>query len=132
MFRYRELDVVQHWIDEAEVGNYDIDWVEGCLAEMATYVLAGELALGEVLAGDLPRPEFPDALRQVAPDAGGPARPSRSISLIRPRGTTTLSRARGLLAKAAIEVAEAAFAERGEWVLTEEGHRARGRTRRAC
>ena len=119
--RYRELDVVQDWIDEAEVGNYDIDRVEGSLAGMATYVLAGELALGEVLAGDLPRPEFPDALRQVAP---GRWRASAAISL-NIAETAALHHdvvsCAGLLAKAAIEVAQAAFAERGEWVLTEQG-----------
>ena len=32
-------------------------------------VLAGELALGRVLAGDLPRPGFPPKLRQTAPAA---------------------------------------------------------------
>src|ERR671915_1915693 len=64
---YRDLDVVQHWIDEAEAGRYEVDQVEGYLAGMATYVLAGELALAELLVGDLPRPGFPDALRQAAP-----------------------------------------------------------------
>src|SRR5919108_5875924 len=64
---YRNMDFVQHWIDEAEVGRYDVDRVEGYLAGMASYVLAGELSLADVLAGDLPRPEFPDALCKVAP-----------------------------------------------------------------
>ena len=66
---YRDLDVVQHWLDEAEAGRYEVDQVEGYLAGMATYVLAGELALAELLAGELPRPGFPDALRQAAPGA---------------------------------------------------------------
>jgi len=86
---------------------------------MATYVLAGELALGEVLTGDLPRPQFPDALRQVAP---GRWHASAAFSL----AITETAAAHhdvvscvGLLAKAAIEVAQAAFAERGDWVLTE-------------
>jgi GNAT superfamily N-acetyltransferase len=39
------------------------------VAGIATYVLAGELALGKVLAGDLPRPGFPQKLRQTAPTA---------------------------------------------------------------
>ena len=39
------------------------------MAGIATHVLAGELALGRVLAGDLPRPEFPPRLRQTAPEA---------------------------------------------------------------
>jgi predicted nucleotidyltransferase len=64
---YRDLDVVRHWIEEAEAGRYEVDRVEGHLAGMATYVLAGELARAEVLAGELPRPEFPGPLRQVAP-----------------------------------------------------------------
>jgi hypothetical protein len=64
---YRDLDVVQHWLDEGETGRYEIDQVEGYLAGMATYVLAGELALAELLAGELPRPGFPDAFRHAAP-----------------------------------------------------------------
>ena len=39
------------------------------MAGIATYVLAGELALGRVLAGELPRPGFPPRLRQTAPQA---------------------------------------------------------------
>ena len=118
---YRDLDVVQRWVDEAEAGSYEVDRVEGYLAGMATYLLAGELALAEVLAGDLPRREFPDALRQVAPERW---RASAAFSLAI-AGTAAAHRdvvsCAGLLAKAAIEVAQAALAERGEWVLTEKG-----------
>ena len=39
------------------------------MAGIATYVLAGEMALGRVLAGDLPRPAFPPKLRETAPGA---------------------------------------------------------------
>jgi hypothetical protein len=60
---YRDLDVVQHWLEEAEAGRYEVEQVDGYLAGMATYVLAGELAVAELLAGELPRPGFPDALR---------------------------------------------------------------------
>ncbi len=101
--------------------RYEVDQVEGYLAGMATYVLAGELALAEVLAGELPRPEFPAALRQVAP---GRWHDSAAFSL----ATADTAAARhdvvscaGLLAKAAIEVAQAAQAERGEWTLNEKG-----------
>jgi hypothetical protein len=119
--RYRELDIVQHWIDETEDGNYEVDRVEGYVVGMATYVLAGELALGEVLAGGLPRPQFPDALRQVAP---GRWRASAAFSLAIAETAAAhhdVVSCVGLLAKAAIEAAQAAFAERGEWVLTEKG-----------
>ena len=116
---YRDLDVVQHWIDEAEAGRYEVDQVEGYLAGMATYVLAGELALAERLAGELPRPGFPDAIRQAAP---GRWRRSAGFSLA--IADTAAARhdvvsCAGLLAKAAIEAAQAALAERGEWALTE-------------
>jgi predicted nucleotidyltransferase len=53
---YRDLDFVQQWIAEAEAGRFERDRVEGYLAGMATCVLVGELALAEVLAGELPRP----------------------------------------------------------------------------
>jgi hypothetical protein len=66
---YRDLGVVQHWLDEAEAGRHEVDLVEGYVAGIASYVLAGELALAELLAGELPRPGFPDALRRPRPDA---------------------------------------------------------------
>jgi Nucleotidyltransferase domain len=118
---YRDLDVVRHWIDEAEAGRYEVDRVEGYLAGMATYVLVGELAQAEVLAGELPRPEFPDALRQVAR-----ARWRRSAALSLAVADAAAARhdvvsCAGLLAKAAVEVAQAALAERGDWALTEKG-----------
>src|SRR5918992_1239394 len=111
---YRDLDVVQHWLDEAEAGRYEVDQVEGYLAGMATYVLAGELALAELLAGELPRPGFPDALRQVA---AGRWRRSAGFSLA--LADTAAARhdvvsCAGLLAKAAIEAAQAGAGRRGE------------------
>jgi hypothetical protein len=39
----------------------------GYVAGIATYVLAGELAVNEVLEGELPKPLFPDLLRETAP-----------------------------------------------------------------
>jgi hypothetical protein len=116
---YRDVDVVRHWLDEADAGKYEVDRVEGYLAGMATYVLPGELAMAELLAGELPRPGFPDALRQAAP---GRWRRSAGFSLA--IAETAAARhdvvsCAGLLAKAAIEAAQAALAERGEWALNE-------------
>jgi hypothetical protein len=78
---------------------------------MASYVLVGELALGEVLAGALPRPEFPDALRQVAPARWR----RRAASSLAERHDVVACA--GLLAKAA----QAALAGRGEWALNDQG-----------
>jgi hypothetical protein len=53
---YRDLDAVGCWLEQAQAGSYEVDRVEGYLAGMTSYVLVGELALAEVLAGELPRP----------------------------------------------------------------------------
>jgi predicted nucleotidyltransferase len=116
---YRDLDFVQRWIAEAEAGRFERDRVEGYLAGMATYVLVGELALAEVLAGELPRPAFPQALRDAAARRW---RASAAFSLA--IADTAAERhdvvsCSGLLAKAAVEAAQGALAERGEWALTE-------------
>jgi hypothetical protein len=66
---YRDLDEVVRWTVAAEAGEFEILREVGYVAGIATYVLAGELALGRVLAGDLPRPGFPPRLRQTAPRA---------------------------------------------------------------
>jgi hypothetical protein len=119
--RYRDLDVVRHWLEEAKAGRYEVDRVEGYVAGMATYALAGELALAEVLAGELPRPGFPDSLRQAAP---GRWRRSAGFSLATADAAAErhdVVSCAGLLARAAIEAAQAALAERGEWALNEKG-----------
>lgn len=64
---YRDLDEVLRWTHEAEAGRFEVRREVGYVAGIATYVLTGELALGRVLHGELPRPGFPDALRTTAP-----------------------------------------------------------------
>jgi predicted nucleotidyltransferase len=116
---YRDLDFVQHWIDEAEEGRYEVDQVGGSLAGMPSCVLVGELALAEVLAGELPRPAFPQAIRDSAPGRWR-ARAAFSLALAEPAAERhDVVACAGLLAKAAVEAAQAALAERGEWSLTE-------------
>ena len=66
---YRDLDEVLRWTAAAGDGQFEIQREVGYVAGIATYVLAGELALGRVLAGDLPRPGFPQKLRETAPAA---------------------------------------------------------------
>jgi hypothetical protein len=88
---------------------------------MATYVLAGELALGTVLAGELPRPDFPDALRETA-SVRWRRRAEFSLDVARSlavRGDAVPCV--GLLARAAIAAAQARLAGDGEWALNEKG-----------
>jgi predicted nucleotidyltransferase len=116
---YRNLDEVEHWWAEAREGRYVRDHVEGYVAGMTSYVLVGELAVNRVLVGELPRPEFPDALRASAPPNW---RGSADFSLNVAQTTAALGDVTatiGLLAKASIAAAQAVLAERGEWALNE-------------
>jgi hypothetical protein len=118
---YRDLDAVEHWVAEAYAGRFEIDAVDGWLAGMPTYGLLGELATGEALAGKLPRPEFPAALRKSATRRwrDTAARALEVAGSLASRGD--VAGCSGLLAKAAVATAEARLAERGEWVLGEGG-----------
>lgn len=64
---YRDLDEVLAWTAAADQGRFEIQREVGYVAGIATYVLAGELALCGVLDGELPRPSFPAQLRRTAP-----------------------------------------------------------------
>jgi hypothetical protein len=103
---YRDLDAVKHWVTEAREGRFEIDAVDGWL---------------EALAGELPRPEFPAALRESATRRwrDTAARALEIAESLAPRGD--VAGCAGLLAKAAVAMAEARLAERGEWVLGEGG-----------
>lgn len=116
---YRDIDVVAHWTAEAEAGRYERDHVEGSLAGMTTYVLAGELAVCRVLHGELPRPAFPSALRASAP-------PQWFVSALfsLDNASTFLARgdrpgAVGLAIKGIVASSQGILAQRGEWALNE-------------
>jgi predicted nucleotidyltransferase len=118
---YRDLDVVEYWLAETREGRFEIDEVAGHVAGLPTYVLAGELALGQVLHGTLPRPSFPDALRREAPPRW---QGQAAFALLVAEGHAARGDAvacAGLLARAAMAAAQARLAERGEWALNEKG-----------
>jgi hypothetical protein len=118
---YRDLEIVEHWVAEASEGRYERDEVEGWVAGMPTYLLAGELATAEALAGELPRPEFPDALRESAPEDWGRVA-TRALEVAEGLAARSdVAACTGLLAKAAIAAAQARLAARGEWALSEAG-----------
>jgi predicted nucleotidyltransferase len=118
---YRDLDVVEHWIAEADAGRFEIDRVGGHIAGLPTYVLAGELALGTVLRGSLPRPSFSSALRRAAPPRWeGDAAFSLLIAEQHAvRGD--VAGCAGLLARAVMTAAHARLAGHGTWALNEKG-----------
>ena len=64
---YRDLDDVERRIEETRLGRWELYRVPGYVCGMASYVLAGEVALGRVLIGELATVTFPEPLRSSAP-----------------------------------------------------------------
>jgi hypothetical protein len=126
---YREVGAVQHWIDEANAGRFQVELLGGFIAGFDTTVLVGEVGLCQPLRGTMPFavPSYPDTLRRDAPPHW---RARRDFSLLyadmhAQRSDAVMEQA--LRARAAIEEAHAVMAERGEWVLNEKGLLARVR-----
>jgi len=116
---YRDLDDVSHWTAAAEDGEFEIQREVGYVAGIATYVLMGELALGRVLAGELPRPQFPPKLRQTAPVAwfrvAAGALHFADVHAGRQDRVACLAN----LCQAVLATAQGRLAAAGEWVLNE-------------
>jgi hypothetical protein len=116
---YRDLNDVEHWTAAAEGGEFEIQREVGYVAGIATYVLAGELALGRVLAGELPRPAFPPKLRQTAPAAwsrlAAGAMHFADVHAGRQDRVACLAN----LCQAVLAAAQGRMAAAGEWVLNE-------------
>jgi hypothetical protein len=118
---YRERGFVERVVAEAELGRFDVEHIEGYVAGIASYVLAGELAHNRTLLGTLPRPVFPEALQRSAPRRwrGSAAFSVTLAETAEARGDVVWTH--GLLARAAIAAAQGELAARGEWALNEKG-----------
>ncbi|MFD0314299.1 nucleotidyltransferase domain-containing protein [Streptomyces flavalbus] len=120
---YRDLDVVEQVMADAEEGRFRVEPLMFHLAGIPTYLLLAELALNQVLHGELPRPAgYPPALRRTAPERWyGPA--TATLAYARsghaPRGAVT--QVTGAVALATTQTAHAVLAARGEWVTNEKG-----------
>lgn len=117
---YRDLDVVEHELAEAGEGRFHWEPLMFHLAGIPSYLVVAELALSRVLRGSLPRPAYPDALRETAVAhwrgaASATLRYAKANSA--PRGG--LTEVAGALAVAATQTAHAVLAARGEWVTNE-------------
>jgi predicted nucleotidyltransferase len=116
---YRDLDFVEHWTREAIEGRFETYREVGHVAGVPTYTLAGELALNKVLVGELPRPTFPDALRESAPPRWrNLARGALKFAQHHRRNGDRVPE-QANLACAVLQLAHARCAERGVWVLNE-------------
>ncbi len=116
---FRDLNTVESWLSEAQQGRFEVLSQNGYLAGAPTYLPVGELASCHPIAGEVPRPEFPEALAAAA--AGrweGRARVALLFARQHAAGGDAVCCA-GMLANAVLCAAHARLAERREWVLNE-------------
>ncbi|MGW4574301.1 nucleotidyltransferase domain-containing protein [Streptomyces tendae] len=119
---YRDLDTVEHEVTEAAAGRFGVETLMFHLAGIPTYLVVAELAINQVLRGDLPRPAYPEALRATAPErwyGAATATLAYAEAGHAPRGA--LTQVAGAIALATTQTAHAVLAARGEWVTNEKG-----------
>ncbi|MEV5547751.1 nucleotidyltransferase domain-containing protein [Streptomyces sp. NPDC052309] len=117
---YRDLDVVEHEVTEAQAGRFGVEPLMFHLAGIPTYLVVAELAINEVLRGDLPRPAYPDALRATAPERWhGTAAATLAYAKAGHAPKGALTQVAGAIALATTQTAHAVLAARGEWVTNE-------------
>ena len=117
---YRDLDDVDYRLAEARAGRFGVERLMFHLAGIPTYVVVAELALNQVLSGELERPAYPDALRAAAPprwwqDARATLDYGRGAYAARGK----LAETAGTIAVAACQAAHAVLAATGQWVTNE-------------
>ncbi|MFJ9003368.1 nucleotidyltransferase family protein [Streptomyces canus] len=120
---YRDLDVVERELAEAEEGRFRVEPLLFHLAGIPTYLIVAELAINHVLRGDLPRPAtYPPKLRA---SAAARWRDTAHLTLAyaganhAPAGR--LTETAGALATSAVQMGHSVLAGRGEWVTNEKG-----------
>ncbi|MET9825332.1 nucleotidyltransferase domain-containing protein [Streptomyces sp. NPDC006349] len=119
---YRDLDAVEHQRVEAEAGRFGVEPLMFHLAGIPTYLVVAELAINKVLRGDLPRPDYPQALRTTAPERWyGAATATLAYAGTGHAPKGALAQVAGAIALATTQTAHAVLAARGEWVTNEKG-----------
>lgn len=118
---YRDLDVIDRVIAEADQGRFETEPLWFHLAGLPSYLVLAELATKRVLIGNLPDvSEFPPALREHAPVVWwGQAEAEFDYTRRYHAASGRLTQCVGLLARAATCTAHAILAARGIWVTNE-------------
>ncbi|MFG2118684.1 nucleotidyltransferase domain-containing protein [Streptomyces sp. NPDC048710] len=118
---YRDLDVVEHELAEAEEGRFRVEPLLFHLAGIPSYLIVAELAVNRVLRGALPRPAvYPEKLRRTAAERwSGTARATLAYAGAYHAPHARLTEVAGALATAAVQAGHAVLAARGEWVTNE-------------
>jgi predicted nucleotidyltransferase len=129
---FRDLDVVESWLEDARGGRFEVLRQNGYLVGAPTYLPVGELAVCRLIAGTVPRPSFPDALAERAPGRWlGRAAVSLTFAASHARAGDAVCCA-GMLADAALCADHARLAARREWVARREAPRRPRRARRGA
>ncbi|MFD9933636.1 nucleotidyltransferase domain-containing protein [Streptomyces massasporeus] len=120
---YRDLDVVERELAEAEAGRFRVEPLMFHLAGIPTYLLVAELVINKVLRGQLPRPDaYPPALRESAPAHWhGTAAATLAYAKAGHAPKNAVTQVAGAIALAATQTAHAVLAARGEWVTNDKG-----------
>lgn len=118
---YRDLDVVEREVAEAEEGRFRVEPLLFHLAGIPSYLVVAELAVNHVLRGDLPRPAaYPERLRAAAADRWyGTARATLAYARANHAPAGRPTEVAGAVATAAVQAGHGVLAARGEWVTNE-------------
>jgi predicted nucleotidyltransferase len=117
---FRDLDVVEGWMADAEEGRFAVLAQNGHLVGAPTYLPTGELATCVPVAGEvLPRPAFPPPLAALAPPRWeGRAAVALLFASAHARNGDAVACA-GMLAAAALNAAHGRLCARAEWARNE-------------
>ncbi|MGP4089687.1 nucleotidyltransferase domain-containing protein [Streptomyces sp. KR55] len=118
---YRDLDVVEWELAEAEEGRFRVEPLLFHLAGIPSYLVVAELAINRVLRGELPRPVgYPEKLRRTASERWyGTARATVAYARANHAPAGRLTEVAGAIATAAVQAGHGVLAARGEWVTNE-------------
>ena len=117
---YRDLDVIDREIAASREGQFDIEPLAFHLAGLPSYLVLAELAVKQVLRGELPTPDYPMALRERAPRVWwGRAEQEFDYARMNHAPYGRLTQCVGLIARAASYAAHAVLAARGQWITNE-------------
>ena len=117
---FRDLDVVERRLADAEEGRFEVLAQNGYLAGAPTYLPVGELATCVQLSGaPLPRPAFPEPLAELAPPRWeGRAAVALTFAATHAEAGDPVACV-GMLAAAALAAAHARLTARREWARNE-------------
>lgn len=112
---YRDLEVVERELAEAEEGRFRVEPLLFHLAGIPSYLIVAELAINRVLRGELPRPAaYPEKLRTSAAERWhGTARATLAYAKANHAPAGRLTEVAGALATAAVQAGHGVLAARG-------------------